>query len=92
MAGPGPLALEPGSGVVWRVRNTTGDEVGIERLHNAGNFVRKPFEVLPVVIPGHDAVDVTLVSVWGHPLPRAIEVVLSGSDAVVPLPIPSDAG
>lgn len=65
LAGPGPLALEHGSGVVWRLRNTTGDEVGIERLHNAGEFVRRPFEALPVVIPPNGAVDITLVAVWG---------------------------
>jgi len=91
-AEPAPLALEPGTGVTWRLRNTSPDDLVIENLANPGDFVRRPFDTLPAAVPAGGTTDVTLVGVWGHPLPAAIDLRLAGVDPVVRVPLPSGIG
>ena len=89
---PDPLVLEHDTGILWRMRNTTLLEIGIERLENASEFVHKPFEWLPVVIPSKGAVGITLVGVWGNPVPATMELRLRGSAEIFRVPIPGGEG
>ncbi len=89
---PVPLALEPGTGVTWRLRNTSPGALVIENLANPGDFVRRPFDALPAALAAGDTTDVTLVGAWGHPLPAAMDLRLAGVDRIVRVPLPSGIG
>lgn len=85
---PDPLIVEHDAGVLWRVRNTTNQEIAIERLENALEFARAPFDLLPVVIQPKDATKVTLLAVWGVPVPATMELQLRGQPGTLRVPIP----
>ena len=90
---PGPvvvewLVLEPDQGVRWRLRNTSDREVVIEALANPGDFVRRPFDDLPAVIPPQGVTPVILAAVWGHPVPALMELSLRDAEDTVRVAIP----
>ena len=85
---PGPLVFERDAGVLWRLRNTTNSEITIERLENAQDFLRAPFDLLPVVIQPRGATEVTLLGVWGRPVPPTVELQLRGQHDALRVPIP----
>jgi len=85
---PGPLVFEHDAGVLWRLRNTTNREIAIERLENAHEFARAPFDLLPVVIQPKGATEVTLLAVWGLPVPSTMELQLRGQPGTLRVPIP----
>lgn len=91
-ADPVPLALEPGTGVTWRLRNISPGALVIENLANPGDFVRRPFDALPAALAAGDTTEVTLVGAWGHPLPAAMDLRLAGVDRIVRVPLPSGIG
>lgn len=87
-ARPDPLVFERDSGVLWRLRNTTSMGIAIERLENTGDFVQAPFGLLPVVIQPKGAIEVTLLGVWGQPVPATMELRIRGQDGTLRVPIP----
>jgi hypothetical protein len=88
-AQPDPLVFEHENGILWRLRNTTDQEIAIERIENAQEFGRAPFDdFLPVVIQPRDAIKVTLLAGWGLPVPATMELQLRGEPGTLRVPIP----
>ncbi len=87
---PAPLVFEHDSGVIWRLRNTTGQEIAIERLENLDSFLRAPLDLLPLVIQPNDAAEVTLMGAYGKPIPPTMELRIRGRDDILRVPIPPD--
>lgn len=85
---PDPQRLEHDSGTIWHLWNTTTSEIAVERIENLAEFPTKPIDLLPVVIPPGGAVEVTLFSAWGAPVPATMELRLRGRDDVFRVPIP----
>lgn len=85
---PDRLVFEHDTGIIWRLRNTTNDEIAIERLENASEFLREPFSLLPVVISGKGATEVTFMAAYGFPVPATMELIIRGETATTRVPIP----
>ena len=85
---PGPLTLEPDSGVQWKLRNSSDTEMVVEALVNADDFVRRPI-ALPATIPPAEAIEVVLVEAWGSRLPETMTLRLNNRTDTVSIPLPS---
>jgi len=85
---PDPLVLEHETADLWRLRNTTNEEIAVERVLNLQAFAFRPIEMLPVVILPKDAAEVSLVRVWEEPLVYSMELQIRGRADVLRVPIP----
>lgn len=85
---PDPLVLEHEVADAWRLRNTTSEEIAVERVANSEAFAFPPFDLLPVVIQPKDAAEVTLTRILEESLAFSMELRIRGRDGILRVPIP----
>lgn len=83
-----PLVIEQVDSVSSRLRNTTDQEIAIERLENQSQFGWKIFVgPLPVVIQPNDAAEVVLFDLLERPTPAALQLRIRGRDDLLRVPL-----